>query len=116
MDMAKKRIRSVEQLDREIYRYKLRVKEVEHEFDRSIDHVKHHFPSMVLRSVLGRSKPVSAVGITGDVALKLMESEQLQDGLFSLIDKLSARVGKVFRRGRKGEAESVETETSAPDA
>ena len=66
--------------------------------------------------MVGGSKPVSAVGITGDVALRLMESEQLQDGLFSLIDKLSARVGKVFRRGRKGEAESVETETSAPDA
>ena len=114
--MAKKRIRSVEQLDREIYRYKLRVKEVEHEFDRSIDHVKHHFPSMVLRSLLGRSKPVSAVGITGDVALRLMESEQLQDGFFSLIDKLSARIWKVFRRGRKGGSDSGEMESSAPDA
>jgi hypothetical protein len=114
--MGKKRIRSVEQLDREIYRHQLRVREVEHEFDRSVDHLKHHFPSMVLRSVLGRSKPVSAVGITGDVALRLMESEQLQDGLFSLIDKLSARIGKVFRRGRKGGSDSGESEPSAPDA
>ena len=114
--MAKRRIRSVEQLDREIYRYKLRVKEVEHEFDRNFDHLKHHFPSMVMRSVLGRSKPVSAMGITGDVAIRLMESEQLQDGLFSLIDRLVARIGKVFRRGRKGGAEPGEQESSAPDA
>ena len=114
--MAKKRIRSVEQLDREIYRHQLRVKEVEHEFDRNFDHLKHHFPSMVMRSVLGRAKPVSAMGITGDVAMRLMESEQLQDGLFSLIDKFAARIGKVFRRGRKGEAEPLETDSSAPDA
>ena len=114
--MAKRRIRSVEQLDREIYRYKLRVKEVEHEFDRSIDHVKHHFPSMVLRSVLGRLRPSKPTGVAGDVVLRLLESEQMQNGLFSLIDKLSARIGKVFRKGRKGEAESGETEPTVPDA
>jgi len=104
--MAKRRIRSVEQLDREIYRYKLRVKEVEHEFDRSIDHVKHHFPSMVLRSVLGRLRPAGPTGVAGDVVLRLLESEQMQDGLFSLIDKLSARIGRLFRRGRRDEAAS----------
>jgi hypothetical protein len=113
--MAKKRIRSVEQLDREIYRYQLKVKEVEHEFDRSIDHLKHHFPSMVVRSVLGKSKPVSAMGITGDVALRLMESEQLQDGFLSLIDKLSVRVGRLFRR-RRSEASSEPAEPKASDA
>jgi hypothetical protein len=111
--MAKKRIRSVEQLDREIYRHQLRVKEMEYEFDRSIDHLKHHFPSMVVRSVLGRSKPVSAMGITGDVALRLMESEQLQDGFLSLIDKLSERIGRMFRRRRSEEpAEPVEPKAS----
>lgn len=104
--MAKRRIRSVEQLDREIYRYKLRVKEVEHEFDRSIDHVKHHFPSMVLRSVLGRLRPAKPTGVAGDVVLRLLESEQMQDGLFSLIDKLSARIGRLFRRGHRDEAAS----------
>lgn len=104
--MAKKRLRTTEQLDREIYRYRLRVKEVEHEFDRSIDHLRHHFPSMAIRSVLGRSKPVSALGITGDVALRLLENEQMQDGLMSLIDKLSARVGRLFRRKHKDTVDS----------
>jgi len=113
--MAKKRIRSVEQLDREIYRYQLRVKEVEFEFDRSIDHLKHHFPSMVVRSVLGRSKPMSAMGITGDVAMRLMESEQLQDGLLSLIDKLSLRIGRLFRR-RRSDRETDSSESQASDA
>jgi hypothetical protein len=113
--MAKKRIRSVEQLDREIYRYQLRVKEVEFEFDRSIDHLKHHFPSMVVRSVLGRSKPMSAMGITGDVAMRLMESEQLQDGLLSLIDKLSLRIGRLFRR-RRSDREADSSESQASDA
>lgn len=111
--MARKRIRSVEQLDREIYRYQLRVKEVEFEFDRSLDHLKHHFPSMVVRSVLGKSKPVSAMGITGDVALRLMESEQLQDGFLSLIDKLSVRLGRLFRRrGTDVVSEPVEPKAS----
>ncbi len=106
--MSRKRIRSTEQLDREIYRYRLRVKEVEHEFDRSVDHLRHHFPSMVIRSVLGRSKPVSALGITGDVALRLLESEQMQDGLLALIDKLSSRIGRLFRRRSKEAPDSGE--------
>jgi hypothetical protein len=110
--MSRKRIRSTEQLDREIYRYRLRVKEVEHEFDRSIDHLRHHFPSMVIRSVLGRSKPVSAMGITGDVALRLLESEQMQDGLLALIDKLSARIGRMFRRRSK---DAPDSEEAAPE-
>jgi hypothetical protein len=106
--MSKKRLRTTEQLDREIYRYRLRVKEVEHEFDRSVDHLRHHFPSMMIRSVLGRSKPVSALGITGDVALRLLESEQMQDGLLALIDKLSARIGRLFRRRSKETTDSGE--------
>ena len=96
--MAKKPIRSIEQLDREIYRHKLRVKEVEHSLDRNFDHLRHHFPSMIIRTVMGRNKPSTPAGFAGDVALRLMESEQLQDGFLSFIDKLATRLGRVFKR------------------
>jgi hypothetical protein len=42
-----------------------------------------------------------------------MESEQLQDGFLSLIDKLSERIGRMFRRRRSEEpAEPVEPKAS----
>ena len=110
--MARKRISNVDRLEKEIYRKKLRALEIERAFDKNMEFLKENYRTMAMRTIMGSARAVQPAGLAGEVALRLLESEKLQDGLISLLSKLADGAGNVIRRVRRKSKEDPSKEDS----
>ena len=98
--MKQQRISNIDRLEREIYRKKLRLKEIEFTLDRNLDHLKGNFRDMAIHSVFGSRRSQGGRAVAADVAMRLLESEKLQDSLITLVEKLADKIGSGISRAR----------------
>lgn len=94
----RKRIGSMERLEKEIYRKRLRAAEIERALDHNVEHFRENFRGMAFRSVFGGRS--SGREVAGEFTLRLLESEKLQDNLLSFVDKLTDRLARAVRRNK----------------
>jgi hypothetical protein len=85
MSHKRKKIRNLNQLDKEIHRQKLRAKELELKIDAQVDHFQDHFLSMAAQSLLKKTGPAS-----GFIQL-ILENDSVQKGLQQLSSRLSEK-------------------------
>jgi len=90
--MKKRTIRNLDSLEKEIYRRKLRLKEIESTLGNNVDHMKDHFGEMALHSILGpgKSNPMS---VTGNLMMTVMNNEKLQSSLAEFVERLAEKIG-----------------------
>lgn len=94
----RKRIGSMERLEKEIYRKRLRAAEIERALDHNVEHFRENFRGMAFRSVFGGRS--SGREVAGEFTLRLLESEKLQDNLLSFFDKIADRISRAMRRNK----------------
>ena len=87
MSHKRKKIRNLNQLDKEIHRQKLRAKELELKIDGQFDHFQDHFLSMAAQSLLKKTGPATA----GFLNL-ILENDSLQEGLQQLSSRISEKL------------------------
>lgn len=87
MSHRRKKIRNLNQLEKEIHRKKLRAKELELKIDGQLDHFQDHFLSMAAQSLLKKTGPAAA----GFLQL-LLENDSVQQGLQQLSSRLSEKL------------------------
>jgi hypothetical protein len=93
--MKKNSIKTVDALEKEIYKRKLRLKEIEKTLGQNVDQLRDNFGSMALQTILGPGKS-SSMGITGTLMMKVLDNERLQsslaekigDGIYKVTDKI----------------------------
>jgi hypothetical protein len=90
--MKKNSIKNVDALEKEIYKRRLRLREIEKNLGKNVDHMRDNFGSMALQSILGPGKS-SPMGITGNLMLQAINNEKLQNSLAELVERLAERVG-----------------------
>ena len=92
--MKQKPIRNVESLEREIYRRKLRLKEIESSLGRNMEDLPGQIPKMALYAFLGsKQKGNLNAGLPGQLMMMAMENEKLQSSLADLIDRIAEKLG-----------------------
>jgi hypothetical protein len=91
--MKKYNIKNIDTLEKEIYRRKLRLMEIERTLGRNVDNMKDNFGQMALQSFLG---PVSSspMGVTGNLLLKVINNEKLQNSLAEFVERLAEKIGE----------------------
>jgi hypothetical protein len=92
--MKQRKIRNAEGLDREIYRRKLRLKEIESTLGKNMEELPGQVPRMALYAFLG-SKQNSAVpgSVPGQLMSMALDNEKLQTSLAGLIDRVAELLG-----------------------
>lgn len=86
MSHKRKKIRNLNQLEKEIHRQKLRAKELELKIDGQLDHFQDHFLSMAAQSLLKKTGPAA-----GFLQL-ILENDSVQQGLQQLSSRLSEKL------------------------
>jgi hypothetical protein len=93
--MPTPKIRNLESLDSEIYRLKLRSKEIEHSLDKNIMGLRKNAGSMAINSFMqsGLIQGVASGNFWTNLVFRLFQSKKLQDGLGKLVDNLTDKIG-----------------------
>jgi hypothetical protein len=91
-NMKKRTIRNLDTLEKEIYKRKLRLKEIESTLGNNVDHMKENFGQMALQTIMG-SVSSSPMGIAGNLALKAINNEKLQNSLAEFVERLAEKIG-----------------------
>lgn len=84
----RKRIRNIQTLENEITRSRLRLKEIEGEFDDNVVFFKENYGKMTMNTVFGSR---STAGFWARMGEKLLESEKIKDSISKLVDKLTSK-------------------------
>lgn len=95
--MKKNNIRTADALEKEIYKRKLRLKEIEKHLGHNMDNLKDNFGSMALQSILGPGKS-SSLGLTGNLMMKALDNEKLQSSLANFVERLAEKIGDGIHR------------------
>jgi hypothetical protein len=95
--MKKNSIKNVDALEKEIYKRRLRLREIEKSLGQNVDHMRDNFGSMALQSLLGPDRS-NSTGITGNLMLKAINNETLQNSLAELVDRLAEKVGEGIQK------------------
>ncbi len=90
--MKKNSIRNVDALEKEIYKRRLRLREIEKNLGHNVDHMRDNFGSMALQSLMGPGKN-STLGIPGNLMLQAINNEKLQNSLAALVERLAEKLG-----------------------
>jgi hypothetical protein len=90
--MRKNNIKSVDALEKEIYKRRLRLREIEKNLGQNADHLRDNFGSMALQSIMGPGKS-SPMGTAGNLMLKAINNEKLQNSLAELVERLAEKLG-----------------------
>ena len=90
--MKKNNIKSVDALEKEIYKKRLRLRDIEKDLGKNVEHMRDNFGSMALQSLMGPGKS-SPMGITGNLMLKAINNEKLQNSLAEFVERLAEKVG-----------------------
>jgi hypothetical protein len=94
--MSNRTIKNLDTLEKEIFRLKLRQKEIEHNLDKNVMGLKKNYGSMIRNSVMGGSILAGIVAPThfwSNLLVRLLENKKLQDGAVKLVDNLSEKIG-----------------------
>jgi hypothetical protein len=94
--MSNSKIRNLDTLEKEIYRLKLRQKEIEHTLDNNVMGLKKNYGSMVRNSIMGGSILAGIAAPThfwSNLIVRLLENKKLQDGAGKLVDNLTEKIG-----------------------
>jgi hypothetical protein len=91
--MKKNSIKNVDALEKEIYKRRLRLREIEKNLGQNVDYMRDNFGSMALESLIGPAKS-SPMGITGNLMLKAINNEKLQNSLAELAERLAEKLGE----------------------
>lgn len=92
--MKKRKIRNAEGLDREIYRRKLRLKEIESSLGKTMEELPGQVPRMALYAFLGsKQKSVVPGSVQGQLMSMALDNEKLQTSLAGLIDRVAELLG-----------------------
>ena len=94
--MTTGKISNLDTLEKEIYRLKLRQKEIEHNLDKNVMGLKKNAGSLVLNSILGvglASTMASPAGFWNALVMRVLESPKLQNGLGKLVDNVTEKLG-----------------------
>ncbi len=94
--MTTGKISNLDTLEKEIYRLKLRQKEIEHNLDKNIMGLKKNAGSLVLNAILGvglASTIASPAGFWNALVMRVLQSPKLQDGLGKLVDNVTEKLG-----------------------
>ena len=87
--MAKK-INSLESLDREISRLRVRTKELEKDLDGKLDYLQDNYSSILMKSFL--PVIIQKSGIAGGILQFVFQNERLQDSVLKLAERVFNRV------------------------
>ncbi len=90
--MKKNSIKNVDALEKEIYKRRLRLREIEKNLGQNVDFMRDNFGSMAFQSLVGPGKS-SPMGITGNLMLKAINNEKLQNSLAEFVERLAEKVG-----------------------
>lgn len=90
--MKKNNIRTVDALEKEIYKRRLRLRDIEKDLGKNVDHMRDNFGSMAYQSLIGPGKS-SPMGLTGNLMLKAINNEKLQNSLAEFVERLAEKVG-----------------------
>lgn len=97
--MKSKKIRNAEGLDREIYRRRLRLKEIESTLGKNMEELPGQVPKMALYAFLGsKHKSQSTAGFPGQLLMMAMENEKLHSSLADLINRIADKVGEGIQK------------------
>jgi len=97
--MKSRKIRNMEGLDREIYRRRLRLKEIESTLGKNMEELPGQVPKMALYAFLGsKQKAGTGTGLPGQLMMMAMENEKLQSSLADLIDRLADKIGEGIQK------------------
>jgi hypothetical protein len=97
--MKKRTIRNADTLDREIYRRKLRLKEIESTLGRNVQELPGQVPKMALYAFLGsKQKPGVEASLPGQLMAMAMENEKLQSSLAELVDRIADKIGEGLQK------------------
>ena len=94
--MTTGKIKNLDSLEKEIYRLKLRQKELEHSLDKNIMGLKKNAGSMALNSIMGSglaSTISSPAGFWDALLTRILQSKKIQDGVWKLVDNVSEKIG-----------------------
>jgi hypothetical protein len=90
--MKKNRIKNVDALEKEIYKRKFRLKEIEKNLGSNVDQLRDNFGSMALQTILGPGKK-NPMSITGNLMMTVMNNEKLQGSLAEFVERLAEKIG-----------------------
>jgi hypothetical protein len=90
--MKKSRIKNVDALEKEIYKRRLRLREIEKNMGNNVDQLRDNFGSMALQTILGPGKKNPA-SITGNLMMTAMNNEKLQSSLAEFVERLAEKIG-----------------------
>jgi hypothetical protein len=97
--MKKRTIRNADNLDREIYRRKLRLKEIESTLGKNVQELPGQIPKMALYAFLGsKQKPGAEASVSGQLMAMAMENEKLQSSLAELVDRIADKIGEGLQK------------------
>ena len=90
--MKKNNIKSVDALEKEIYKRRLRLRDIEKNLGQNVDYMRDNFGSMAFQSILGPGKS-NEMGLTGNLMLKAINNEKLQNSLAEFVERLAEKIG-----------------------
>jgi hypothetical protein len=97
--MKSTKIRNAEGLDREIYRRRLRLKEIESTLGKNMVDLPGQVPKMALYAFLGKKQKADiGGGLPGQLMMMAMENEKLQSSLADLIDRIADKIGEGIQK------------------
>jgi hypothetical protein len=92
MTKSRRRINSLQSLDKEIYRLKLEAKRMEEKMDENFDQLQENFFSMTLNSLLHRRWKNESWST--NIVAGLLNNERLQNALSKLISYAAEKTGE----------------------
>ena len=85
-----KKINSLESLDQEISRLRVRTKELENELDGKLDYLQDNYTSILMKSFLPAI--IQKGGIAGGILQFVFQNERLQDSVLKLAERVFNKV------------------------
>lgn len=97
-------IKNLDNLEKEIYRLKLKSKELEGRFDSNIEHLQNNYGSMIRNSIFSSKKETQPV--SSSIMESVVNNEKLQGALNRIVnhlaekaaDGIDAVIDKLFKK------------------
>ena len=102
------RINNMDSLDAELCYLKMKSKELERRLDHNATELRQNLPGMAMNSIVGA---VVKQNMFSGFAGRVLHSAKIQDGIYNLLEKLTAKIGGLF--SKKGEDEGGSAKESA---
>jgi hypothetical protein len=91
--MKRTPVKNLNTLEKEIYRLKMRSKEIEKSLDGNIESLRENYGSMAMNSFFGQKKSSSS-NFWASLTARILESEKLQNSFSKLAESLADKIGE----------------------